>query len=90
MGRPKMTDEQKAQAAELRAQKAAEAVEVAPEPAVEIPSLRDYIVANERDDIVLVRVTYPGASRHIYQGRFSGIEVTDGPLSCQWSDGTKT
>jgi hypothetical protein len=59
-----------------------------PEWSEAIPILADYIKARERDDIVLVRVTYPGAAPHIYQSKFSGIEVTDGPLSCTYSDGS--
>lgn len=96
MGRPKMTEEQKAAAAAKR-----EAEKLAPEaskpseipqeskPDVAIPSLEEYIRANERDDIVIVRVWYPGENARIFQGRYSGIEIKDGELSCQWADGTK-
>jgi hypothetical protein len=96
MSRPKMTDEQKAAAAAKRqaalleqavtvAREEPETVEVATAP--ELPSLADYIAARERDSTVLVRVTYPGAQPHVFQGKFSGVVVADGPLSAQWSDG---
>lgn len=52
-----------------------------------LPSLDEYIAARECADVVLVRVNYPGAQPHVYQGRYSGIVVEDGALSCQWSDG---
>lgn len=52
------------------------------------PPLADYIANHERDDIVLTRVSYPGATPHIHQSKFSGIEVVDGPLSCTYSDGS--
>ena len=90
MSRPKMTDEQKAAAkAEREAQKAAQAVE--PAPTVEpdsMPTLAGYIAQHERDGIVLVRVTYPGAEPHVFSGKYSGIVVADGPLSCTYADGS--
>jgi hypothetical protein len=96
MARPKMTDEQKAQAAQQRitAQLAqltqltqpAEAVMVA--DVADMPTLAAYIAANERDGIVLTRVTYPLAPPHVFPGVYSGIVVADGPLSCTWSDGS--
>lgn len=52
-----------------------------------LPSLAEYIKARECADVVLVRVNYPGAQPHVHQGRYSGIVVEDGELSCQWSDG---
>jgi hypothetical protein len=82
MARPKMTDEQKAEAAAKR--QAAQVVEEA-QP---IPPLADYIQAHERDGIVLVRVSYPGAEPQVFQGKFSGVIVTDGPLSRQYADGS--
>ena len=51
-------------------------------------SLAEYIAEHERDDIVLVRVTYPGAEEHVFPGRFSGITVTDGAPSRLYADGT--
>jgi hypothetical protein len=52
-----------------------------------LPSLAEYIAARESADRVLVRVSYPSAQAHVFQGRYSGIVVDDGELSCQWSDG---
>ena len=97
MARPKMTDEQKAAAAQQRlaAQLAQPVTAVTPPPdvaavadAAGMPSLAAYIAANERDGIVLTRVTYPQAVPHVFPGIYSGIVVADGPLSCTWSDGT--
>jgi hypothetical protein len=90
MSRPKMTDEQKAAAKAAREAKAASIAENFPqaERVQDLPSLPDYIASRERDDVVLVRVTYPGAEPHVFQGRYSGVVVADGPLSAQWSDGT--
>lgn len=61
---------------------------VATAPAPDLPTLAEFIKANERDGIVLVRVTYPGAEPHVFPGRFSGVTVADGPLSCLWADGS--
>lgn len=56
----------------------------------ELPTLQTYIAQREAqrldEGVVLVRVTYPGASQH-FDGTYSGITVTDGPLGCVWSDG---
>lgn len=83
MSRPKMTDEQKATAKAAREAKVA-----SPEPAAELPRLADYIAHRERDGVVLVRVSYPGVEPHVFQGRFSGVVVADGPLSCTYADGS--
>ena len=90
MARPKMIEAQKAEAAAKRLalqpiEQAAPVVDVA-----DMPSLAAYIAANERDGIVLTRVTYPQATPHVFPGVFSGIVVADGPLSCTWSDGATT
>ncbi len=97
MARPKMTDEQKAQAARQRitAQLAQPVEAVTPQLDVamvvdvaDTPTLAAYIAANERDGIVLTRVTYPLAPPHIFPGVYGGIVVADGLLSCTWSDGS--
>lgn len=89
MSRPKMTDEQKAAAkAERESKRAASVEENYPQAnAIDLPSLADYIAAREHPDVVLTRVSYPGATGHVFSGRYSGVLVVDGPLSCQWSDG---
>lgn len=51
-------------------------------------TLAQYIAARERDGIVLVRVTYPGAEPQVFPGTYSGIVVADGPRSCTYADGT--
>lgn len=117
MARPKMTPEQKAEAAAKRQAAQTLSVEstaesttpieaaepdgqepeaikqtvpqVAAKPQ-EIPKLADFIAANERDGIVLVRVTYPGAEPSVFNGKYSGIVVADGPLSCTYADGSTT
>lgn len=118
MSRPKMTKEQKAEAALKR--KAAQApadpapakVEWSPTPdpaappaewpaeleppealvsppvKADLPSLADYIKARERDGVVLVRVTYPGAEPHVFPSKYSGVTVADGELSCLYADGS--
>jgi hypothetical protein len=57
-------------------------------PAPDLPTLADFIKSRERDGIVLVRVTYPGAECHVFPGKFSGVTVTAGPLSCLYADGS--
>lgn len=117
MSRPKMTKEQKAEAAlkrkaaqtqaptdpapvEVELSPAADPVappaEVEPSPEVvapppvkaDLPSLADYIKARERDGVVLVRVTYPGAEPQVFPSKFSGVTVADGELSCLYADGS--
>lgn len=58
------------------------------EAVTDLPSLSEYIAANERDGAVLVRVNYPGAEPHVFPGIYSGVVVADGPLSCTYADGS--
>lgn len=89
MGRPKMTEEEKAAAkAEREAKAAAEAL--AP---VEIEPLSVFIarveVAHVGRDVFAVEITHPEASEGVYPGRFSGIRLRKGEPSVTYSDGTK-
>lgn len=62
------------------------------QPAAEVLPLHDYIAANEgkklADGLVLVKVTHPQADTRIFPGRYSGINVEQGPAACLWSDGS--
>lgn len=62
--------------------------------AVQAPAtLAEYIASREvsklAEGIVLVRVTHPEAKQSVFPGRYSGIELNQGPAGCVWSDGSK-
>lgn len=96
MGRPKMTDEQKAAAREARNNRAEQGavVEVVsvptPEPAP-VEGLPAYVAERESLKLpaVLVHISHPHADGQIHAGKFGGIRTERGPVWAMWSDGSK-
>ena len=61
-------------------------------PAVSVASLPEFIASIEglrvADGVVLAHVSHPQAVGDVFDGRYSGIRTTQGPVSAKWSDGT--
>ena len=63
-----------------------------PMAATEAQDLQAYIAAREgkylNDGIVLSMVSHPQETPRVFDGKYSGIRITNGPMGCMWSDGT--
>lgn len=55
-------------------------------------TLESFIAAHEEaaqaKGVVVVKITYPGATSRIYPGKYSGIRIEDGKPSARYSDGS--
>lgn len=55
--------------------------------------LQDFIVHHEElaqaQGLWVVEASFPGAGEQIYQGRYAGIRLSDGPQSVTYNDGSK-
>jgi hypothetical protein len=56
-----------------------------------VPTLDAYIAPREarKLPVVLSSVTHPAPDRAIFEGRFGGIRIEQGPIGCVWSDGSR-
>lgn len=92
MGRPKMTEEEKAAARAAR-EAAAQFEDTAPDVKAVAESLHEFIANREalrlHEGVVLVAATHPDADERTYPGKYSGIRISKGEPSVTFSDGTK-
>ncbi len=65
----------------------------APKKAAAVPSLHDYIRAQEakhiKAGVVLVEVSHPSADGRVFPGIYGGVRTVKGDLSATYSDGTQ-
>lgn len=92
MGRPKMTEEEKAAARAAR-EAAAQFEDTTPSVRVATESLHEFIANREalrlHEGVVLVAASHPDGDERIYPGKYSGIRLSRGEPSVTYSDGTK-
>lgn len=50
--------------------------------------IRQQVALKLKRNIMLVSVTYPGATQRVFDATYCGVRVTSGPLGCVWSDGS--